>query len=359
MRCSWPEFERLEKPDLEASCFLLAGPEDYFKPKAIELLRERFAAGEELERERLDARSLEAESLVQRAQTAGLFAARRFLVVARAQEMKPAQQKLLAKSLSRLPSLTCLVLATSGEGRLEPALAAAVGKLGGVVDFPALDVGEAAAWVVQELKQAGKRIEPAAVRKLVERVGTSLLSLSLEVEKLALHAGEREVITSAEIEALVARTAAERVFALTDAVAERRTGEALALLGRLFEDREPPEHIAGLLHRQFRLLWQTKLLLERGWKPGEQVPEEMEELLPREGSALAAFADRGRGWLARKCARQAARLKWGQLEAALRALHAWDLSAKGIEGKVRDARFGLELLLLQVCRGLEIPAWRG
>ena len=364
MRSSWFEFKRqmASAPDrsaaVEASCFLLSGPEDYFKPQALQLLFEDFARRGEVERESVDPRTLEAEALIGRGQTGSLFSAGRFLVVAHAQEIKKAEQKLLAESLERLSRATWVIFATSEGEKVEAALASAIARAGLVLDFPALKTGEAAAWVAQEVKSKGKKIEPAAVKKLVERAGTGLLRLSSELEKQFLYADEEETITSAHIEALVARTAAEKIFALTDAVAERRARESLVLLARLLEERESPERIAGLLHRQFRMLWQAKLLLEMGWKPGRKVPEEAQALLP-DGGAGREFSDSGRAWLARKYAIQAARLKWSQLEEALRKLQAWDLSVKAIEGKVRDGRLALELLLLELCRGLEMPVWKG
>jgi len=239
------------------------------------------------------------------------------------------------------------------------ALARAVERAGVVVDFPALRPPEAAAWVVRRAKELGKRLEPAAARKLADqKIGPHLRQLEQELEKLALYVGEGATISAAHVEEVTPRLIEESVNRLLDAVGRRSPGPAVVILRELLEEqREAPERILGALSSSLRLLWQTKLLLERGWRPGAEVDEEAAAMLlqdPRR-SALGQFARRS--WAAGRSARQAQALSWAQLERALLSLHACDLALKGIAGKVGDPATALELLVVQLCSDLEMPVW--
>jgi len=129
------------------------------------------------------------------------------------------------------------------------------------------------------------------------------------------------------------------------------------LRGLLAERREDPVRILGLLAHSFRLIWQTKLLRERGWRPNQEVDEETERLLPLDPrkNALAQFSRLP--WLAGRTVRQAAAFSWDQLTRALQALLSCDLTIKGIQGKITDPAFALELLVLQLCADLALPLW--
>jgi DNA polymerase III delta subunit len=129
------------------------------------------------------------------------------------------------------------------------------------------------------------------------------------------------------------------------------------LRGLLGEKREEPGRILWMLAQTIRLIWQTKLLVERGWRPGQEVDEETAALLPQEErkNALAQFARRP--WLARRTVRQANAFTWGQLTRAVEALNGCDLAMKGIRGKVGDDAVAVELVVVQLCTDLEMPVW--
>ena len=125
----------------------------------------------------------------------------------------------------------------------------------------------------------------------------------------------------------------------------------------LRERREDPGRIVGMLAQAIRLIWQTKLLMEHGWRPQQEVDEETARLLPQEErkNALAQFARRP--WQAQRTVRQAKALSWAQLRRAVEALYACDLAAKGIQGKLGEEP-ALELLVIQLCGDLVLPAWQ-
>ena len=345
---------------------LLAGPEQHLKREALSRIRdEAGASADDPAWEVLDGPSVSARDLLNRCQTGALFGGSRLIVVQAADRIPVPEQEKLAKAVGPLPAGVAVLLVTGDapdRGRRRPLAAPlrrAIGKSGLVLEFPAPSVSEAAAWAVAQAQARGKKLEPAAARKLAEqKVGTGLAEMESEVEKLSLFVGAAPAITSADVEEVTTQLLEEGVFRLLDAVGRRSASRAVSLLrGLLAERREDPVRILGLLAHSFRLIWQTKLLRERGWRPNQEVDEETERLLPLDPrkNALAQFSRLP--WLAGRTVRQAAAFSWDQLTRALQALLSCDLTIKGIQGKITDPAFALELLVLQLCADLALPLW--
>ena len=122
----------------------------------------------------------------------------------------------------------------------------------------------------------------------------------------------------------------------------------LAILRELLEEQlESPYRIFPLIVRQFRLLWQTKVLLDAGWKP-RQDPMAFSKavaILP-EQNALGQIG----GWMGTKLAGAARQMSWEQLTAAYQALLECDMASKAIEGVPRqEMEIALELLCAKLC----------
>lgn len=84
------------------------------------------------------------------------------------------------------------------------------------------------AWLVQRAKSAyGKRVANDAAERLREQLGDSPGMLDAELSKLATYVGARGEITAADIEALSGSYREEKVFVVTDAMAEGRVEDAL------------------------------------------------------------------------------------------------------------------------------------
>jgi DNA polymerase-3 subunit delta len=205
----------------------------------------------------------------------------------------------------------------------------------------------------------GKKLEPAAARKLVEqKVGVGLGEIEAEIQKLVLFVGEGEVVSGSHVDEVSPRLVEEDIFRLLDAVGRREAGRAVTILRALLgERREEPGRVLAMLAQTIRLIWQTKLLVERGWRPGSEADEETAALLPQDErkNALAQFGRRS--WLAQRTVRQAGQLTWEQLSKAMRALHGCDLAIKRIRGKLTDQAAALELLVIHLCTDLDVSVW--
>jgi len=368
MRRTYAEHKKAKDKRCLGKWVLLTGQEQQLKRELLAKIRqeaEAASADEEPTWEALDGQSAGARDVTGRSQTGALFGGARVVVIREADRMDEEVQKDLAKAVGPLPAGVAVVLVTGqSRGRqqrdVRAALRNAIAKDGLVIECPAMERGAAVAWVIAQAKARGKTMEPTAARKLVEqKVGTGLAELEAEVEKLALFGGEGKTITASQVDEVTPRLLEEDVFRLLDAVGRGEPGHAVAILrGLLQEKRGSPGMIFWQLAQSLRELWQVKLLTDRGWKPGEEVDEETEALLPQDPrkNALARLKGR-RAWLLARLAKQAGTTTWAQLTQAVKALRGCDLAMKGIGGKVRDEGTALELLVVQLCTGMEMPVW--
>lgn len=83
---------------------------------------------------------------------------------------------------------------------------------------------------LRRFQSAKKTIADDALAELVGRVGPNLRALINEVEKLVIHAGDREEITLADVELLTPLQKLAESFALGEAVGERNLVRALQVL---------------------------------------------------------------------------------------------------------------------------------
>src|SRR5574340_380336 len=343
MKLSYADYEKARDFTCLGAWCLLHGPENHLKRKAAARMREEVSrAGEEVSWEALDGPSVTARDLLNRCQTGALFGGPRVIAVSSAERIDGDEQDKLVKSVGALPAGVSVILITAETGdrnrrrALRARLQRALEQHGLVIEFAAMRLPEATAWAIAQAKSRGKRLEPAAARKLAEqRVGTGLAQLESEVEKLSLYVGDAAAITTADVDAVTPRLLEEDVWGLMDAVRQRSPARAVAILRDLLtERREDPTRILGLLANSVRLVWQTKLLLDHGWRPGREPSEEVLALLPQDPrkNALTQFARLN--WLAQRSMRQASALSWEELTGAMQALLACDLSIKGIQGLV-------------------------
>lgn len=169
----------------------------------------------------------------------------------------------LAEYVARLPETTILVVLV--DELLEPAhpLVAAAERHGRARAFVAPKGAQLESWLIRRAQASGARLAPEAAR-LLAGTGAELRPLAHEIDKLATYAGNGGEIGAAEVRLLSPTGQQARVWDLTDALARRDRGRALALLHELLGAGESPLGIVALTANQTRTLIQVKALAERG-----------------------------------------------------------------------------------------------
>jgi DNA polymerase-3 subunit delta len=102
------------------------------------------------------------------------------------------------------------------------------------------------------VRLAGFRMDPAAMELLVEALGADIARIAIEIEKLALFAGDR-AIGPDDVTALVPDARATTIFALVNALGRRDRARSLAVLDTLTKEGEYLPLALAFLSTQFRL----------------------------------------------------------------------------------------------------------
>jgi DNA polymerase-3 subunit delta len=173
-----------------------------------------------------------------------LMGSRRYLLADGIERWRERQLEPVLAALGDLPPDLTLVLIC----RDKPAakLAKAVKAAGGEVhEFEAPRAREMPRVLIAEAERLGFRLEPAAARMLVARMGANPVRLKSELERLALWAGEGGEVRAADLEEMVADTSEAAVWSLSDALIEANPATALRIGEQLIGQGE---NVTGLIY---------------------------------------------------------------------------------------------------------------
>jgi DNA polymerase-3 subunit delta len=116
-------------------------------------------------------------------------------------------------------------------------------------------------------RRAGLRLDAAALGLLVEALGADIARIEVEIEKLALYAGNR-ALTADDIALLAPEARAATVFALVNALGRRDRARALEILDTLTREGEYLPLALAFLSTQFRMALAAR---EAGLKSPQQI----------------------------------------------------------------------------------------
>jgi DNA polymerase III delta subunit len=184
----------------------------------------------------------DADGLVAAMPAMSLTASRRYLLADGVERWTSPQATAVIGALDALPPDLTLVLVareTSAKAKAPKGLAEAVERAGGdVLSYAAPRARDLPQRLVDEASRRGFRLEPAAARLLVERMGEGTLRLANELDRLAVWAGPDGEVMQSDLEAMVADTSEEAAWALSDAIVAREPGAAAQAAERLLTQGE-------------------------------------------------------------------------------------------------------------------------
>jgi DNA polymerase III subunit delta len=184
------------------------------------------------------------EALLAAIPAMSLMDSRRYLLADGIERWRDRQLEPVLAALGELPPDLTLVLICRDKApaRLAKAVKAAGGE---VHEFETPKAREMPRVLVGEAPRLGFRLEPAAARLLVERMGANPLRLRNELERLALWAGEGGEVGLPDLEAMIADTSEAAVWSLSDALIEGDAAVALRIGERLIGQGE---NVTGLIY---------------------------------------------------------------------------------------------------------------
>lgn len=173
-----------------------------------------------------------------------LMESRRYLLADGIERWRDKQLEPVLAALKELPPDLTLVLICRDKApaKLVKAVKAVEGE---VHEFEAPKARDLPRVLVADAQGLGFRLEPAAARLLVERMGANPVRLRTELERLALWAGEGGEVGIADLEEMVADTSETAVWSLSDALIEGDAAAALRIGEQLIEQGE---NVTGLIY---------------------------------------------------------------------------------------------------------------
>jgi DNA polymerase-3 subunit delta len=184
------------------------------------------------------------EALLAAIPAMSLMGTRRYLLADGIERWRDKQLEPVLAALKELPPDLTLVLICRDKAAAK--LMKAVKSAGGEIhEFEAPKAREMPRVLVGEAQRLGFRLDPAAARMLVERMGASPQRLRNELERLALWAGEGGEVSAADLEEMVADTSETAVWSLSDALIEGDAAAALRIGERLIGQGE---NVSGLIY---------------------------------------------------------------------------------------------------------------
>jgi DNA polymerase-3 subunit delta len=181
----------------------------------------------------------------------------------RGDTLKEEYDKLLDDYLSD-PSPASVVIFVADELNGNRKLSKLLKSKTAAVEFEILNEEELFRWADAKVTDTGSVIDDAALRHLLELVGSDLRRLHNEIAKLSTAAQPDKPITVDLVDSLISNSREIENFELTDHLVAGRKIRALEILKKLLDDGTEPIALLGLISYNFRRLLMAKEMMANG-----------------------------------------------------------------------------------------------
>lgn len=244
-----------------APLYLLHGSENVSKEESLKALVDAAVdpASGAFNLDIFHGEDMDAADAVGRATAFPMMAARRVVVVKRLERLRDTEARMLLPLIENPVETTVLVFtADKLDGRKK--LSVALRKNAVSVEFKPPFENELPQWIRRRAAAMNKTIEPEAAHVLHLGVGPNPGELVSELQKLAIYTNGRDTITHEDVAQVAGASRKATVFELADAVGQRKTGDALAVLHHLLDRGDSPVAIVAMLVRHIGILRKARWL---------------------------------------------------------------------------------------------------
>ncbi|AYC29682.1 DNA polymerase III subunit delta [Paenisporosarcina cavernae] len=277
------EWKQIEAGNI-SPVYLLIGTEQYLIDETIHRLEKALQLQDGEEKTIFDLQETPVEALVEESNTVPFFADKKLIIGKNATFLK-ASDKTKEKVSHQLdyldewldnPSPTSITVFVAPYEKLDERkkVTKKMKQTANVLEVKPLQSNDVSVWIKNEVGKHGKAIEDEAIQVLVETLGTNLLQLSGEIEKLSTFLGEEKTITALIVENLLTRTLEQDVFQLLNAYFKGNKTKAIQIYHDLLRQKEEPIMINALLASQVRLQLNVLYLQNKGY-PVTQIAKQL------------------------------------------------------------------------------------
>lgn len=248
--------------------YLLYGEEAYLRCQVRDRLLAALAPeADNMNVHRFTGKGIEEREIISLAETLPFLAERRVILIEDSGFFKNKTEE-LADYLAEVPEYLVLIFCET-EVDKRSRMYKAVSGSGRAVEFARQSEAVLGKWVLQQITRDEKKITRQDMEYFLHLTGADMSNIRNELEKLLSYCADREVITRADIDAVVSPQLENRIFDMVRAVAAHRKKEAFALYHDLLSLKESPLRILYLLAREFNNLRRLSALRADGVSQGE------------------------------------------------------------------------------------------
>lgn len=243
--------------------YLLYGEERYLKRQYRDKLKNALCApGDNMNNHFYDGKGISVGEIIDLAETLPFLAQHRVIFMDNSGLFKSGGEQ-MAEYLGAQNESTLLIF-TETEVDKRSKLFKAVQAQGCAVEFTQQDENTLKRWVAGVLGREGKKITESTALLLLNKTGTDMENINMELEKLICYCMDKEVVEPQDVEAVCTTRVSNHIFDMVTAIAEKRQKDALELYYDLLTLKEPPMRILFLIARQCNMLLQAKAMKSKG-----------------------------------------------------------------------------------------------
>lgn len=276
--------------------YLFYGPDDFQRNRALQALKSAIPPEvADLNITVLEGRKLRLDDVQTACEAYPFLAERRLVIVYHGLKyLRAAEERdALKEYLSRVPATVDLVFVEAEDPDQRTALFKELQRRAEVRIFNPLEGEALQQWLIDQARELGVSLAPAAARMLAENAGSDGWTLWNELQKLATYVGPGGTITAAEIQLLVVDESESNLFAFIDMLFSRQRstapGPGFDRLRDLLSGGEAPHYILFMLARQVRLLLAVQ-------SAGRSSPDQLARSLGQRPFVVRKVQEQARGF---------------------------------------------------------------
>ncbi|QEK12378.1 DNA polymerase III subunit delta [Crassaminicella thermophila] len=336
--------------DLKNDCldnlYLFYGKEYYLIENTIDKIKQKMIdkAFEDLNFQFIDGKETNVDMIINACETLPFMGEKRMVLIkdlecffGKRKNISDQEEESLIKYFGNIPSTTHLFFIVTNEIDKRKKIIKMINKYGKVVEFDKLVEKDIYKWIERTFAKYNKQVRKQEISFFLDITGyleknstKSLKDLDNEINKLCSYVGDRNLITTQDIELLAPKSIENNIFSLVESIGTKNSEKALSILSDMLMEGESEIKILYMITRQFRYLFQIKLMEKQGYTPVAIGPK----------LGLKQF-------VVKKYLKQALNFNVDILKKALEQCLLTDESIK--KGRI-DQRMAIELLIAQFAK---------
>jgi DNA polymerase-3 subunit delta len=252
--------------------YLLFGEETYLRDLAARAIADaslKNASLREFNEATFSLTSTDVQQAIAAAEQLPMMSPRRVVLVRDFAKLREADEEALMRYVAR-PAESSVVIFVADDLDKRRKMSKTLLDVCAAVEFASLTDAELADWAKKRLKELKVQTDERTLHQIVALVGSSVRTLSNELEKLATAALDSGLITMEMVDSLVGRSRELSNFELADHLIARNRKRALQTLQRILDDGAEPVMLIGLIASNYHRLALAKELMAKG-APNQEV----------------------------------------------------------------------------------------